>query len=841
MYGDAYADLWRLLVAVPVLTPSPSMGDARGSQVTGMDVLGLEVGSRSGRSLLFRPLSAAMGPELPDELADLRSAEVRRRYRGSMLPGAHLVAAHLARAAGVPAFPAELAALPPDLEIAPDWSSAVGIVEEVPDGLLTALREPAADPDVLVGWHMADALETDPTVRVDPEAWARARLFDLLVGSWDHYVGQWAFIRTPGSAAGGARELWIPAVQDRDQAFSNYGGLIPWIGRVSQPRFGRFGAEFEPVRAGAWIARHADRRFGPEADRDDFTAAARQLERSLGDSTIHAALNELPEAYPDAVRARLGDALRARRDQLGVLAEEYYAWLSEEVEVRARMGPDHVSITRSEDGSVELRVCAAAGDTPASLPSPCPAEHALFQRMFRPGETREVYLYLLGGPDQVVVAGPALGGVVVRVVPGAEGGRLQSDGSGTVSLPFDSGRETGPGLEVAPDIWLAPHLGVIELEQGARDWGRRSYWLPRAAFKGDYGLLLGADYISERYGFRRDPYRFRHRIGGVINPARQRARFDYDGEWRPENRRMGFHVRATSSGIDRLNYFGFGNETPRTGPDEVYEVSNWAHRAEFAWRFPLTRRSSLSSGGTIHRWSGSGPILTLGVHVRHTRTELEEGSKLAQDQPYGVEAITQGGLRGVFTYNNRRHLGQEEGHLQPGDYARTDVPPPLGPGFDIWVDGVTYPGGLGLQSSYSIVRGSIRGYLFLAERGPLLALAASGQRNFGAYPYYDAAFVGGLRVRGLKANRYAGDAAVWFNSELRIRVADLPNPAGSVVGVSAIADVGRVFYEGEDSNRWHGGYGAGLWWAPKESLVVNLSAVRGPEETNWYLTLGFPF
>ena len=39
--------------------------------------------------------------------------------------------------------------------------------------------------------------------------------------------------------------------------------------------------------------------------------------------------------------------------------------------------------------------------------------------------------------------------------------------------------------------------------------------------------------------------------------------------------------------------------------------------------------------------------------------------------------------------------------------------------------------------------------------------------------------------------------------------------AGAAVlpGLLAFADVGRVYLSGEDSNKWHEGYGGGLWFA----------------------------
>ncbi len=62
------------------------------------------------------------------------------------------------------------------------------------------------------------------------------------------------------------------------------------------------------------------------------------------------------------------------------------------------------------------------------------------------------------------------------------------------------------------------------------------------------------------------------------------------------------------------------------------------------------------------------------------------------------------------------------------------------------------------------------------------------------------------------------------------------------IGLIGLYDVGRVWYEGESSDRWHGAYGGGLWIAflrPENAVTVTVS--RGEEHTGVYLSVGFPF
>jgi hypothetical protein len=800
-----------------------------------MDVAGLVLGSNDGRTIVFRPLTLGALAELPPELERSASASDRLTYMGSMLPGAHLVASALARTAGLREFAPRLVALQPSRGIPDEFTGTPGLIEALPLDLISANSGSSDTVGYLGGQDMVEAMAKDPNTRVEASEWIRARLFDLLVGNWDHYLTQWAFVREPGA------RRWTPIVQDRDQAFSVYKGFVVRVERLTKPRFGKFGAEYEPIENTTWIGRHVDRRFAIEADRSTVLAVAEDLQARLTAEAIDSAVAMLPSPYLENVGSELRLALRSRCDELPRVALEFYAMLAEQVELRGTAQADLAIIERFANGDVSVRLCAASA---AARPSSYEHEDTYFSRRFLRGETKEVYLYLDSGFDKVVLLGPSLSGVTVRVVGGPDGGTVERPDSGrSWSLDPDTEGKPGDGVQIAPGVWLPPSAALGPQEVTERDWGSHSYWMPRIAIKGDYGLLLGANYVHERYGFRRTPYRVRHRIGGVLNTLRARFRIDYDGEWRPENRRHAFHVGAKTSGIDRLNFFGFGNETQRTAPDDFYKVSMWTHSIEGLWRLALTRKSGLSTGGAVSKWSGHGSIFDIALQVRNTTTDLDNQETLiAQGQPYGVEPTFQVGARAVFSYNDRTHRQRGSSATHPADYYRHDVPPPVGPGVHLRVEGIYYPKLLDLISTYSILRASLGGYIFFSKRGPVLAVRTGGQKNFGEYPYYDAAYIGGLKVRGLKANRYAGDASLWANTELRFKLIELTRPVPGILGVSVIADVGRVFLEGEESEVWHAGFGGGVWWSPwNEALVPNLSVVRGTEETNVYFTLRFPF
>lgn len=141
-----------------------------------------------------------------------------------------------------------------------------------------------------------------------------------------------------------------------------------------------------------------------------------------------------------------------------------------------------------------------------------------------------------------------------------------------------------------------------------------------------------------------------------------------------------------------------------------------------------------------------------------------------------------------------------------------------------------------------MIRGAATASYWLPNQGLGIGFRVGGQQNFGAFPYYDAAFVGGSTIRGLRANRFAGESSAYGNVELLARVGRLSLVLPGRWGVFVRADGGRVWLDGEDSDTWHTGYGGGLWWAPWNlTNAIRIYGAKSDEQTALYVLLGFGF
>ena len=77
------------------------------------------------------------------------------------------------------------------------------------------------------------------------------------------------------------------------------------------------------------------------------------------------------------------------------------------------------------------------------------------------------------------------------------------------------------------------------------------------------------------------------------------------------------------------------------------------------------------------------------------------------------------------------------------------------------------------------------------------------------------------------------------SAELRLPLgrATLVLPAD--IGVFGLADAGRVFLEGESSDKWHSAFGGGVWLAYLDRAnTISAAVAAGEERTGVYVQAG---
>jgi hypothetical protein len=745
----------------------------------------------------------------PDTRESMAADLLVRDMTSTAHPTAALVVAPLLEAAGVLHATPELFVMPDDPRLGEfrDFAGVLGELELHPG------RGFAGADKALGTLELFERLERRTDERVDARAYLRARLVDLLVGDWDRHTAQWRWLRFDE----GGQRSWRPLPRDRDQAFARFDGIFPSLGEYYTKQFASFGESYPPIDKLTFSGRYSDRRFLVGLADADWREVTSDVVARLSDEVIAAAVRRLPPEIHASSGARLERALRARRDALPEASRAFYRLLAREVDVYGTEHGDVASLRRLPDGGVDVALRVRDQETGKAVGAP------YFHRSFRPGETSEIRLYLLGGADEVVEEGDRNDAILVRLVHG------DPDASAVHVGAAPAGGTGSQALEAGEAASADDDEDRLRLRyERFRDWGTDWLAFPQLSYDGTRGLFAGARLQRTHYGFGRDPFADRMSFAAAWSTGLGEPRLEYQLD---VNTRSPFGALAyvAYSGVEFANFFGVGNETPRDASlasHDFYRV----HQRRLVLR----------------------PLVTVNV----------AGPLRAR-----------GGL--VFEHFSNSSDGPASGAYGSGKMALASAEAGLGidtrtgsltqkRGFDVDLSVRHYPAWLDNDGGFTKGRAEVSADL--GERdgsGILLALRVAGEKNWGRYPFFEAASIGGAGVpsaldvtgghggnllRGYDLNRFAGDASVVANADLRVPLGRYSAIVPMRYGLLAIGDVGRVFVSGESSSKWHPAAGGGAWLAlrasaPAMELVSTMSfaVVRSDEGTTFYLSSAFGF
>ena len=814
LFGSDYRHLWRAPLEVPWLDLGSFAGGLTPTTAGGgFQTKSLRFRGANGRLYGFRSVDKDPAV-LPPELAGTFIDDIVSDQTSAAHPAGPALAAPLLEAAGVLHTTPRLVVLPDDPglgQFRERFAGTLGYFEE------RALVEPGAQTfagadEILGSDDLYPMIRESPAHRVDVRRFLAARLIDLLIGDWDRHRGQWQWARfgtTPVT-------YWVPIPEDRDQAFVRFDGLMVSLGRVAAPQLQVFGDDYKSMVGLTWNGRESDRRFLIELEKPVWDSVAAAVTRRITNDVIDRAVRGMPTEYQAIDGERMRRALRNRRDRLPQAANRFYRLLMREVDIEATDAAEIVTVDRRADGKVEVSIVERrAGASP------------YFHRTFRPGETGELRFHLYGGDDRVVVRGPGKG-IMLRVIGGGTDELVDSSLAGRRSRRHQvrlyataADRAMGPTPVRVDRRHYSPPPKRFDTELPPRDWGHRSLPMLWASFGPDVGVFLGGGVFFTQYGFRKLPYAYRLRLRAGWATGANTFRVDFKGTFHTVNSSVRGDVHARASGIEVLLYHGLGNETVRDRADEFFRINQEQYTVEPRLVVPFSHRVEVSFG----------PSATL------SRTDFQAGRIIAALRPYGS-----GGEGPTSTTGTFAQLGFKM------DFAldARDVPANASRGVYLRVGGSVFPKIWDVETTFGEAHGEVATYLSAGDATfrPTLALRAGGKRLWGTFPFQEAAFIGDARtIRLGRQNRYAGDAAVYGNAELRLRLSRIFLFLPGHIGIFGIADAGRVFLEGESSDTWHTAFGGGIWMSfVQPGNTLSAAVTRSDDErTAVYLSAGFAY
>ncbi len=823
-FGRHYRRLYYLPVEVPVLNVDTLFGGLtpyrRGG---GMTTMSLHTEGGDGHLYQLRSVRKNPAQLLPSLLENSFAAELAKDQFTAIHPYAPLTLPLMQQKLG-------LLAADPLLYYVPKQSGLDGFntnfggemywVEQRPDEDWSGTGFFGNSKEIVSNSDMRELLGDDWKNYADQNNYARARLFDFLIGDWDRHRDQWrwaAFEEEDG------RTRYVAVGRDRDQVYSNFDGGLLSVARVFVPEARKlrpFTGELDKARWRALNGKWNDRVFLNAVTREEMVNEAKFIQNTLTPAAIDSAMQRLPaEVREYSLQDEdIDGKLTSRLAQLDRFAEDYYATLAENVNVLGTNQDDVFSLEGLENGDLRVRVYDAAKDGDR--------DELYYERVFHPGETKSVSAYGLDGNDRFVLTG-STSPIRVRLIGGSDGDVAMAEGRLSARVYDEK-----TGMELAGSTARLrdrrsdnhPDLNTYDFQEYYPNYTAP---VPALGFNVDDGFFIGAGFTHTITGWKPDPYAQRHTFLATYS-TNEFYTLRYNGEINDLFRRrndLTIDAHYYSPGYV-ANFFGLGNQGEGQ-PDEDNRDEDVPE--DELLEFNRARREEIYFNPML-RFRGERNRFSFSIGPFFHSYQLDEAEDFTQIRK--TDAVS----AAVF---DRQPFAGIAANLMSNNLAI-----PL-----LADNGVKYE--LFFRQSWNLEQsdrsttkygGNLTFYRMLTK-AINIATRVGFELNTGDPYFYQLASMGGRsNYRAARVDRYLGNNMIYQNIDLRFMgfgfgKGEVPTVGGFILGL----DHGRVWLDGEDSSVWHVGYGGGVWVAPLGATILSLTYFLDEERGRFNFAAGFPF
>ena len=656
-----------------------------------------------------------------------------------------------------------------------EFGDMLGMLEIRPDEDLSEFERFGYSENVVSTKTMFRHLEEDNDNEVDKKMFLKTRLFDMLINDWDRHEDQFRWSEFKKADKG---SVFKPVARDRDQVFTKYDGVIPYLmsRKWGMRNFQDFQKEIKDVIGLNLPARHVDRALLSGLSKDEWLAEAESIKRQLTDEVLKEALHQMPPEIVEISGEEIFSKLKARRDDIQNWAREYYQVLAAEVDISGSNKHELFLVERISKNETRVRVFKRKKDGAV--------KQELFNRTFHDNETEEIRIYAKGGEDSIRISGQAAKGIRVRIIGGEGNDFILDQSSGGNVLIYDQTTEeneivAGPATRLKTSS--KPYVNNYTYNEFEYDYaGPRLF----AGYNVDEGLYLGGGAYIRTNGFRKTP-KTTHLFLARYAFNTDSYNFGYEGNFYSLfGRNWDLSIDASALGPNHIiNFFGHGNNSPGKIEDIDY--------------YRININKVQIRPGIVRRFNES---FSVGLGPAFEYYELAENKEtILQGEDYPSA--------GSFSFMGASLFAD----LELLDY---EIDPARGVK---WFNSIDYFREVGSSGNNSFANFNTDVTVYVTPNLPFELTAAvrfGASANLGDYYFYQSQFLGGdTNLRGFRNFRFAGESAVFNNTELRLRLFNIQNYifTGNY-GLIGFIDSGRVWSDvGNTSEKWHRAYGPGLW------------------------------
>jgi Omp85 superfamily domain len=797
--GDHYRDSWTTEVEVPYLNLDTTKGGLTAlKKGGGRQTLSLKFQAGNGIRYTFRSVNKDPIKALDYELRETSIAGIVKDQTTTQHPYGAMAADILLNELGIIHAHPKLYIMPNDPKLGPFqkvFGNMLGMLEENPANPKNGIKGYLGASEIVRSNKLFRKLYNDHDYKVDTKEFAIARVFDILVGDWGKHDDNWKWAGFKNNG----KTIFRPMPRDRDHVFSRWDGVLPWLAdREWAKESGEdFNYEIVGLRSLMNQARHLDRFLASDLTKEDWIEAAKFVQSRITDSVIESAIRNMPKEIYELSGKEIESKLKARVKDLEIYTAEYYEMISPEVDIVGSNKKEFFDVIRNTDETVTVNVY--------DVENYSKGKDLLYTRTFVANETNDIRLYGLDGRDIFNISGNSDESIKVRIIGGTGKDSINDvSNSSSKTLVYDEGKKTIINKGSDTEIVVPYNNALYKYNRTA--FAYNTYFpLPYVSYSADDGFIANVGVSFVLHNFDKQDYSAKHdiQIGASTNES---YGIEYSGRFHHVFR--GWDVTLSAHYDEPLSYtyfYGFGNETVK---DEKLYTQNY-YRTRYSSR-------GVALGLVRDFWKKSSLLIS----ARYQNNEHQEESEqtLFHDQNFiGSDKINL--IEGTASLNL--------------DFRNRSTLPTSGTNFI-----AEYNNGFVTNLDYEnygklLLMGE--GYLSLPRTIPItLGLKAGVGKSFGKIPFYNQFTLGqNTYLKGYRNNRFTGKSIAFVQSELRLNLFGFSGVLVPMkVGLLGFFNAGRVYQSGETSNKWHSGYGGGLFIIPlREEFTIYTTLSFSEEES----------
>lgn len=614
----------------------------------------------------------------------------------------------------------------------------------------------------------------------DRKAYLQVRLLDILISDWDRHADQWRWALIDS----GEVEVYTPVPRDRDQALSNYDGMLLDIVRYLGPN------SFPMNKLSPDINRRdLLRLISVSGYLDRFILAG--LSSEQWDSITQDFLEKItPEKISDAIRnmpyheknEKIEEVMKSRLSGMEEVSWDLFYLINRTLVLAGSYEDDYICVDCAEN------TATMAGGKNDSL--------IYFTRSFKPGEIQKIWIYSFDGEDKIETRNCKSSGLSFRIVGGYGNDEYITD------LP--DRRIYEDHLDETPRSVKRSKNKDLHALTRADFLMDNVIVLPELSSSHDDGLRIGARVTKQDYGFKN---MIEQQISMQYISRRRSTTFRYYIETNSIISSLNHSLEIAVNGPRyEENYFGVTNE----------EMEDFEFSDDF---FFLQTFKPSAIYGIFHEGDQGGTTkLSLGAY--RTNISFDDNRFISQD----------------FDREDPDFLVHSYG-LAGLSYSIERFDRSLVPANGISIDAeIQYHNQLNNSRDNHFMRFNFRveNYTSFFKHNNLLLGSCVGFTHVAGDPFFfDLPAVGGREsLRGFRWQRFRGQTAAYNNNQLMIYLRRRDGGDGRIFsyGVIMSFDHGRVWGPSITSEQWHYSYGGGVFLSPFDFIVVNLQLHKSSED-----------